>query len=92
MMNERFIPVRVDLEYAIPKGAMVIGKQYDFNYECLLVVCDAEGNAVRDDISGRMCFSETVQPDWFISYLEQAAAKAMGSANGGAKDFFSDME
>jgi hypothetical protein len=85
-LNNDFIPVRVDLEGRLPPGAKAIGKRYDFKFDCLLVVCDADGNAVKDTSSGRMCFTAAVKPEWFISYLNNAA----GLENSG--EFFADME
>lgn len=85
-INQDFIPVRVDLERPLPAGAKKIGKQYDFKFDCLLVICDAEGNAIKDEKSGRMCFAETVDPDWFIEYLDKAFLESYY-----AEQFFKDM-
>lgn len=84
LMEEHFIAVRVDIERALPEGARALGKKYDYNYECLLVLCTPDGNAVEDSTTGRMCFSELITAEWFVSYLKQAA--------GIDDDFFSDME
>lgn len=84
LMEEYFIPVRVDLEIAMPPEAKALGEKYDYNFECLLLVCNSDGKAVEDNVTGRMCFSELITADWFITYLKQAA--------GIEDDFFSDME
>lgn len=86
LVSEHFIAVRVDIDLPLSPGAKELGKKYDYNYECLLVVCDADGNAVIDDESGRMCFSEFVTAEWLLGYLSKAAGL------GDDDEFFKELE
>ncbi|HAK89617.1 MAG: hypothetical protein A2077_06135 [Nitrospirae bacterium GWC2_46_6] len=73
-----FIPVRVDLTKALSKEEEMLGNQYDFKNECLLLFLDHNGNIIKDPGGKKFCFIDAKEPhwlsqleaEWFIKYLD----------------------
>ncbi len=78
LINERFVPVRIDLTGTMTREEVELGRRYDYQYECLLLFLDAEGAVIEKAGGGRMCFAEFVSPEWFKGYLHHASEAAAG--------------
>ncbi|MBI5015649.1 MAG: thioredoxin family protein [Deltaproteobacteria bacterium] len=75
-INEHFAAARVDLTRPMTDDEKELGRRYDFNFDCLLLFLDPEGNVLKDAGGGRMCFAEFVDPKWFAGYLSRAREEA----------------
>jgi len=65
-----FVPIRVDLTRKLSPEEEKLGNQYDFKNDCLLLFLDSQGTLIKDPLGKKLCFTENVEPDWFIKYLE----------------------
>ena len=74
-INANFVPVRIDLDSALTSAEAELGRRYDYNYECLLLVLDSDMNVINDSEAGNLCFAGAVEPQAFIGYLERTLAK-----------------
>lgn len=76
LVNEGFVPVRIDLTRNLSREEIALGRKYDYNYDCLLVFLDYRGEVIEDAGGGRMCFADFVSADWFLGHLKHALATA----------------
>jgi thioredoxin-related protein len=67
---DEFVPIRVDLTQKLSAEEEKLGNQYDYKNDCLLLFLDHEGKIIKDPAGKRLCFAETVEPEWFVKYLE----------------------
>jgi thiol-disulfide isomerase/thioredoxin len=65
-----FIPIRIDLSKPLSPEEEPLGEKFDYKSECLLIFLDHEGEVLSDSQGKRLCFIDTVDPDWFVSYLD----------------------
>ena len=65
-----FIPIRVDLTKKLTSEEEKLGNQYDFKNDCLLLFLDHNGTIIKDPSGKRLCFIDTVEPEWFVKYLD----------------------
>lgn len=79
LINERFVPVRIDLTGNLTRDEVELGRRYDYQFECLLLFLDYEGQVLEKAGGGRMCFAEFISPAWFKEYLIQASQAATGT-------------
>lgn len=64
-----FIPIMIDLTKKLTPEEESLGNQYDFKNDCLLLFLDHNGNVIKEHGGKRLCFTEAVDPDWFMKYL-----------------------
>ena len=76
LINERFVPVRINLAGNMSREEAELGRKYDYQYECLLLFLDHAGEVIEKAGGGRMCFAEFVKPEWFKEYLNHASQVA----------------
>ncbi|MDW7712162.1 MAG: thioredoxin family protein [Deferrisomatales bacterium] len=74
LVNESFVPVRIDLSRNLTREEIALGRTYDYNYDCLLLFLDHRGEVIEDAGGGRMCFADFVSTEWFLGHLEHALA------------------
>lgn len=74
-LNSEFIPIRVELSRALTDEEHELGKKYDYNFDCLLLFLDSEGNILEDSFGKRMCFTRDLDPEWFNRYLDTVSEK-----------------
>jgi hypothetical protein len=67
-----FVLVRLDLTRTLGKDEIELGRKYDYNYDCLLVFLDHQGEVIEDVSGNRMCFADAIDPAWFLGYLDRA--------------------
>ncbi len=65
-----FVPIRVDLTKKLSPEEEKLGNQYDFKNDCLLLFLDPQGTLIKDPSGKKLCFTENVEPDWFVKYLD----------------------
>lgn len=65
-----FVPIKVDLTKKLSPEEEKLGNQYDFKNDCLLLFLDAQGTIIKDPSGKKLCFTENVEPEWFIKYLD----------------------
>jgi thioredoxin-related protein len=75
-INEGFAAARVIVSRPMTDEEKELGRRYDFNFDCLLLFLDSEGNVLKDAGGGRMCFAQFVDPKWFAQYLARARAES----------------
>jgi thioredoxin-related protein len=66
---EDFIPIRIDLSKPLSPEEEALGEKFDYKNECLLIFLDHQGEVLSDSQGKRLCFIDTIDPDWFVSYL-----------------------
>ncbi|HUO76216.1 MAG TPA: thioredoxin family protein [Thermodesulfovibrionales bacterium] len=69
-INDEFVPIRVDLTKKLTEEEEKLGNKYDFKNDCLLLFMDYQGNVMKDPSGKRLCFADTVEPEWFVQYLD----------------------
>ena len=69
-IKDEFIPIRVDLTKKLTEEEEQLGNKYDFKNDCLLLFMDYQGNVMKDPLGKRLCFADTVEPEWFVQYLD----------------------
>lgn len=67
---DEFVPIRVDLTKKLSPEEEKLGNQYDYKNDCLLLFLDHEGGIIKDPAGKRLCFADTVGPEWFVKYLD----------------------
>mgnify|MGYP005827399079 CR=1 FL=1 len=65
-----FVPIRVDLTKKLSPEEEKLGNQYDFKKDCLLLFLDHNGAILKDPSGKKLCFIDTVEPEWFVKYLD----------------------
>ncbi len=65
-----FIPIRVDLTKKLTSEEEQLGNKFEFKKDCMLLFLDYEGNVIKDPMGKRLCFTDNVEPEWFIKYLD----------------------
>lgn len=65
-----FIPIRIDISKPLTEEEEALGNKFDYKHECLLLFLDHEGEVLSDTQGGRLCFADSVAPEWFVSYLD----------------------
>ncbi len=66
-----FVPIRVDLtKKKLSPEEEKLGNQYDFKNDCMLLFLDSGGNIIKDPSGKKLCFTENVEPEWFVKYLD----------------------
>lgn len=69
-ITDEFVPIRVDLTKKLTEEEEKLGNKYDFKNDCLLLFMDYQGNVMKDPSGKRLCFADTVEPEWFVQYLD----------------------
>lgn len=65
-----FIPIRVDMTREMTDEEKQLGERYDYKMDCMLIFCDPDGNAYTDPEGKKLCFVESIDPEWFVVYLD----------------------
>ena len=65
-----FIPIKIDLAKALTAEEEALGDKYEYKHECLLLFLDHNGEVLSDTGGKRLCFMDSVDPEWFVSYLD----------------------
>lgn len=65
-----FVPIRVDLTKKLSGEEEALGNKFEYKKDCMLLFLDYQGNIIKDPSGKKLCFAETVEPDWFIKYLD----------------------
>jgi len=65
-----FIPIKIDLTKPLSKEEDALGKKFDYKNDCLLIFLDHNGEVISDAKGKRLCFVDSVDPEWFVSYLD----------------------
>lgn len=65
-----FIPIKVDLTKALTEEEEALGNKYEYKHECLLLFLDHNGEVLSDSGGKRLCFIDSLDPEWFVSYLD----------------------
>ena len=76
-MNSEFIPIRINLARPLTPQEQALGKRFKYNHECLLLFLDEEGNIIEDLTGKQLCFTDYVEPERFLKYLDLALKKAL---------------
>jgi thioredoxin-related protein len=69
-----FIPIKIDLTKKLSDEEKKLGNQYDYKNDCLLLFLDDKANIIKDPGGKRLCFVNTVNPEWFVKYLDMIKA------------------
>jgi thioredoxin-related protein len=69
-----FIPIKVDLTKKLSDEEKKLGNQYDYKNDCLLLFLDDQANIIKDPSGKRLCFVNSVDPEWFVKYLDTIKA------------------
>jgi thioredoxin-related protein len=69
-----FIPIKIDLTKKLSDEEKKLGNQYDYKNDCLLLFLDDKANIIKDPGGKRLCFVNTVDPEWFVKYLDTIKA------------------
>lgn len=65
-----FIPIKIDLAKPLTAEEEALGDKYEYKHECLLLFLDHNGEVLSDTGGKRLCFMDSVDPEWFVSYLD----------------------
>lgn len=65
-----FVPIRIDLNKPLTEEEDALGKKFDYKMDCLLLFLDYNGEVITDTLGKRLCFADSVDPEWFVSYLD----------------------
>jgi len=65
-----FIPIRIDLAKALNAEEEALGKKHDYKKDCLLLFLDPKGVVITDPDGTKFCFTDKIDPDQFIRYLD----------------------
>lgn len=65
-----FIPIKVDLTKPLTEEEEALGNKYEYKHECLLLFLDHNGELLSDTAGKRLCFMDSLEPEWFVSYLD----------------------
>ena len=65
-----FIPIRIDLNKPLTEEEDALGKKFDYKSDCLLLFLDHNGEVLSDTQGKRLCFMDSVDPEWFVAYLD----------------------
>ena len=65
-----FIPIKIDLTKPLTEEEDALGKKFDYKMDCLLLFLDHNGEVLSDPQGKRLCFIDSVDPEWFVSYLD----------------------
>ena len=65
-----FVPIRIDLNKPLTEEEDALGKKFDYKMDCLLLFLDYNGEVITDTLGKRLCFIDSVDPEWFVSYLD----------------------
>lgn len=75
MVKKDFILVRINLAANMTSEEIAIGRKYDYDYNCMLIFLDCNGEIIEDVSGTNMCFVDYVEPDWFRKHLDRALAQ-----------------
>lgn len=70
-----FIPIKIDLSKTLTEEEDALGKKFDYKMDCLLLFLDHNGEVLSDPYGKRLCFVDSVDPEWFVSYLDMIKKK-----------------
>jgi thioredoxin-related protein len=70
-----FVPIRIDLTKPLSAEEEALGKKFDYKMDCLLLFLDHNGEVLTDTQGKRLCFIDSVDPEWFVSYLDTIKKK-----------------
>ena len=65
-----FVPIRIDLTKPLTAEEDALGKKFEYKMDCLLLFLDYNGEVLTDTLGKRLCFVNSVDPEWFVSYLD----------------------
>lgn len=65
-----FVPIRIDISKPLTDEEEALGNKFDYKHECLLLFLDHNGEVLSDKQGTRLCFVDSVDPEWFVSYLD----------------------
>jgi thioredoxin-related protein len=72
MVKQDFILVRINLMANMTSEEIAFGRKYDYDYNCMLIFLDCNGDIIEDVSGKNMCFVDYVEPDWFRKHLDRA--------------------
>ncbi len=75
-INSEFIPIRINLAEPLTSEERALGERFKYKHECLLVFMDEEGRVIEDLSGNKLCFTDYIEPEWFLKYLEIARKRA----------------
>ncbi|MCC6345877.1 MAG: thioredoxin family protein [Nitrospirales bacterium] len=67
---EDFIPVRIDLTKKLDEEEEMLGDRYEYKKDCMLLFLDPQGEVIKTPQGKGLCFTDTVDPESFIRYLD----------------------
>jgi len=70
-----FIPIKIDLKKPLTEEEDALGRKFDYKMDCLLLFLDHNGEVLSDSQGKRLCFIDSVDPEWFVSYLDTIKKK-----------------
>jgi thioredoxin-related protein len=70
-----FIAIKIDLKKPLTEEEDALGKKFDYKMDCLLLFLDHNGEVLSDTQGKRLCFIDSVDPEWFVSYLDMIKKK-----------------
>jgi thiol-disulfide isomerase/thioredoxin len=70
-----FIPIKIDLAKPLTEEEDALGKKFDYKMDCLLLFLDHNGEVISDPQGKRLCFIDSLDPEWFVSYLDMIKKK-----------------
>ena len=65
-----FVPIKVDLTKDLTEEEEALGNKFDFKHDCLLLFLDHNAEVISDTQGKRLCFMDSVDPEWFVAYLD----------------------
>jgi thioredoxin-related protein len=74
-INDDFVPIRIDLTKPLTAEEDSLGKKFDYKMDCLLLFLDHNGDLISDNKGKRLCFVDNVDPELFVSYLDEIKKK-----------------
>ncbi|MFO0754454.1 MAG: thioredoxin family protein [Thermodesulfovibrionales bacterium] len=65
-----FVPVRIDLTKKLDDEEEKLGERYEYKKDCMLLFLDPQGEVIKTPQGKGLCFTDTVDPESFIRYLD----------------------
>jgi hypothetical protein len=65
-----FIPIKIDLTKPLLAEEEAFGNKFEFKHDCLLLFLDHNGEVISDPGGKRLCFIDSLDPEWFVGYLD----------------------
>jgi hypothetical protein len=69
-INADFVPIWINLTKKLTPEERALGESFNFEDDCLLLFCDADGNIIKDPEGVQMCFADKIEPEVFVNYLD----------------------